>query len=230
MALQLSGDVNSANNLANLNKYLASRSYVEGYCPSQSDVAIFEQLIPAKVKVPQYVHVHRWWKHICSFHEDERLAFPGVKKPLSDIGAADVCSKPAKPTSSKADDDDDIDLFGSDEDDEEAERLKAERVKAYNEKKSKKPALVAKSNVILDVKPWDDETDMKALEENVRKIEMDGLLWGASKLVPVAFGVKKLQIVCVVEDAKVSIDQLTEEIEAIEDYVQSVDIAAFQKL
>lgn len=23
------------------------------------------------------------------------------------------------------------------------------------------PALVAKSNVILDIKPWDDETDMK---------------------------------------------------------------------
>jgi translation elongation factor EF-1beta len=32
---------------------------------------------------------------------------------------------------------------------------------------------------------------------------MDGLLWGTSKLVPVAFGVKKLQITCVIEDDKV---------------------------
>lgn len=44
------------------------------------------------------------------------------------------------------------------------------------------PALIAKSNIILDVKPWDDETDMKEMEAAVRKIEMDGLLWGAGKM------------------------------------------------
>ena len=41
------------------------------------------------------------------------------------------------------------------------------------------PALIAKSNIILDVKPWDDETDMKEMERLVRTVEMDGLLWGA---------------------------------------------------
>jgi len=43
------------------------------------------------------------------------------------------------------------------------------------------PALIAKSNIILDVKPWDDETDMKIMEEAVRAISTDGLLWGACK-------------------------------------------------
>ena len=43
------------------------------------------------------------------------------------------------------------------------------------------PTLIAKSNIILDVKPWDDETDMAELEAQVRKITMDGLLWGACK-------------------------------------------------
>lgn len=43
------------------------------------------------------------------------------------------------------------------------------------------PALIAKSNIILDVKPWDDETDMKKMEEEVRKITTDGLIWGACK-------------------------------------------------
>jgi len=43
------------------------------------------------------------------------------------------------------------------------------------------PVTIAKSNIILDVKPWDDETDMATLEECVRSIEMDGLLWGACK-------------------------------------------------
>jgi len=39
--------------------------------------------------------------------------------------------------------------------------------------------LGGKSSVLLDVKPWDDETDMKKLEEAVRSVEMPGLLWGA---------------------------------------------------
>uniref|UniRef100_A0A9J8AEA9 Eukaryotic translation elongation factor 1 delta a (guanine nucleotide exchange protein) n=1 Tax=Cyprinus carpio carpio TaxID=630221 RepID=A0A9J8AEA9_CYPCA len=118
-------------------------------------------------------------------------------------------------------DDDDIDLFGSDEEDEEAERIKAERVKEYAQRKAKKPALIAKSSILLDVKPWDDETDMSKLEECVRSIQMDGLLWGASKLVPVGYGIKKLQISCVVEDDKVGTDILEEEITTFEDYVSA---------
>jgi Translation elongation factor EF-1beta len=68
------------------------------------------------------------------------------------------------------------------------------------------------------------------MEAAVRGIEKDGLVWGASKLVPVGFGVKKLQINLVVEDEKVSLDELQEEIQGFEDYVQSTDIAAMQKL
>ena len=86
---------------------------------------------------------------------------------------------------------------------------------------------------------------MGALEAEVRKIETDGLLWGAAKLVPVGYGIKKLQICCVVEDDKVGTDFLEEEICALEDYVsislsnqntdfifqvQSVDVAAFNKI
>lgn len=43
------------------------------------------------------------------------------------------------------------------------------------------PQLIAKSNIILDVKPWDDETDMKNLEKAVRAVTTDGLVWGACK-------------------------------------------------
>lgn len=140
---------------------------------------------------------------------------------------APAASKPAP----KADEDDDVDLFGSeDEDDAEAEKLKADRIKAYSDKKSKKPALIAKSSILLDVKPWDDETDMAAMEKQVRTIEMDGMIWGASKLVPLAYGIKKLQILCVIEDEKVSVDELQEKIQEFEDFVQSVDIAAFNKI
>nr|XP_053653117.1 elongation factor 1-delta-like isoform X2 [Cherax quadricarinatus] len=140
-------------------------------------------------------------------------------------------SKKPEPMETEEDDDDDVDLFGSDdEDDAEAERIKEERLKAYAEKKAKKPGPIAKSSVLLDCKPWDDETDMSAMEAEIRKIEMDGLVWGASKLMPLAYGIMKLSILCTVEDEKVSIDDLSEKIQEIEDYVQSVDIAAFNKI
>merc|ERR1712029_325086 len=106
-------------------------------------------------------------------------------------------------------DEDDVDLFGSDdEDDAAAEELKAKRIADYNARKAakeeKKGKVIAKSNIIFDVKPWDDETDLKALEDSVRSITMDGLLWGTGKLVAVGYGIKKLQITCVIEDDKVS--------------------------
>jgi elongation factor 1-beta len=39
---------------------------------------------------------------------------------------------------------------------------------------------------------------MKALEESVRSVEMEGLVWGASKLVAIGYGIRKLQITLVV--------------------------------
>lgn len=51
-----------------------------------------------------------------------------------------------------------------------------------------------------------------------------------AKFVPLAYGIKKLQIGCVIEDDKVSVDWLTEEIQNFEDLVQSIDIAAFNKI
>jgi len=129
-------------------------------------------------------------------------------------------------------DEDDIDLFGSDDEEESAEskRIKEERVAMYADKKSKKEQIIAKSAIVLDVKPWDDETDLVEMERLVRSIELDGLLWGASRLVPLAYTIKKLQINCVVEDDKVGTDILEERITAFEDYVQSVDIASFTKI
>jgi elongation factor 1-beta len=45
---------------------------------------------------------------------------------------------------------------------------------------------------------------MEELTAAVKAIEMDGLIWGGSQLVPIGYGIKKLQINCVVEDDKVS--------------------------
>ncbi|XP_063183732.1 elongation factor 1-delta isoform X3 [Chroicocephalus ridibundus] len=149
-----------------------------------------------------------------------------------ELPSASPAKKVEPAAAEEDDDDDDIDLFGSDdeEEDQEAAKVREERLRQYAEKKAKKPGLIAKSSILLDVKPWDDETDMAKMEECVRSVHMDGLVWGASKLVPVGYGIKKLQIQCVVEDDKVGTDILEEEITKFEDYVQSVDIAAFNKI
>merc|ERR1712198_384713 len=138
----------------------------------------------------------------------------------------------AAPAAADDDDDDEVDLFGEsdEEESEEKKRITEERLKAYHEKKAKKPALIAKTSVLLDIKPWDDETDMDKMLECAKSIEKEGLVWGAHKLVPVGYGIKKLQAMCVVEDEKVSIDELQEQIAEFEDYVQSCDVASMSKI
>ena len=222
------GDLKTPAGLKVLNNFLADKSYIEGYIPSQADIAVFDAL--SGVPSADLCHALRWYNHIKSFQK-EKGSLPGVKKPLGQYGPAGVEDTTAAAPAAADEDDDDIDLFGSDEEeDEEAAKIKEERLAAYNAKKAKKPALIAKSSILLDVKPWDDETDMAKLEECVRSIQLDGLVWGQSKLLPVGYGIKKLQIACVVEDDKVGTDQLEELITAFEDYVQSMDVAAFNKI
>jgi len=168
---------------------------------------------------------------------DEKLSLVLAKLEQVSVSSGDkkapapAASKPA-PAAAKAPAkaDDDMDLFGSDEEDEESKNAREAIAKAHLEKKGKKPAVIAKSMIILDVKPWDDETDVKEMEKSVRSIEMDGLLWGTSKFVEIAYGIKKLQITCVVEDDKVSVDTLEEAITGFEELVQSIDIVAFNKI
>lgn len=182
-------------------------------------------------------HTARWYKHIASYAGETsslksgNVPFAGVAAVAAGAGAAAAAAE---------EDDEDIDLFGSDDEvDEEAERIKQERVAKYTAEKEAKKAEklaagkkleVAKSVVTLQVKPWDDETDMAELEKFVRSIEVDGLVWGASKLVPVGYGIKMLQITVVIED-RVSLDDLQTQIQDEgEDWVQSTDVAAMQKL
>merc|ERR1712189_159011 len=165
------GDLKSAAGVKALNEYLIEHSYIEGYVPSQADTAVFEALSGApKADTP---HALRWYNHIKSFGAGMKQFAKASKD------ASAYTSGGAAAPAAGGDDDDDVDLFGSDdeEEDEEKKRITEERLKAYAEKKSKKPALIAKTSVLFDVKPWDDETDMDKMLESCKTIEMDGLLW-----------------------------------------------------
>ncbi|GME76854.1 unnamed protein product [Ambrosiozyma monospora] len=204
-------DFSKVETLENLNKFLADKSYISGTSATQADVTVY------KAFQKSYPDFARWFNHIASFTE-EFSALPAGKAPAA---------------AEEEEDDDDVDLFGSDDDevDEEAEKLKQQRLAEYAAKKAAKgPKPAAKSIVTLDVKPWDDETDLDAMLAHTKGIQMDGLVWGSHQFIPVGYGIKKLQINCVVEDDKVSMDDLQGAIEEGEDWVQSTDIAAMSKL
>merc|ERR1712154_67565 len=122
-----------------------------------------------------FVNALRWWNHVNSYKSEFRS-----------FGTASAAAKQA--SDDEDEDDDDMDFFDdSDDEDEEAkaaaEALKAKRVAEYNarkaEKAAKKGVVAAKSMITLDVKPFDDETDLDALAAKIKsEIAMDGLVWG----------------------------------------------------
>ncbi|KAL1774723.1 elongation factor 1-beta [Sigmodon hispidus] len=119
------GDLKIPAGLQVLNNYLADKSYIEGYVPSQADVAVFEAVSgppPADL-----CHALHWYNHIKSY-EKEKASLPGVKKSLGKYGPAGVEDTTGS-GASEAKDDDGIDLFGSDEEEsEESKRLREERL------------------------------------------------------------------------------------------------------
>jgi len=219
------GDLSSAKGLGELNKHLADRSYVDGYTPSAADVTTFDAITSAPdSKNP---HVARWYKHIRSFSDSERKSWGGAST-----------GGEAAPAAASKKEEDDFDLFG--EEDEAAEKAREDALEQRaQEQLAKKEAdriasgkakVIMKSAVVIDVKPWEAETDLAKMEELVRTVTMEGLDWKAAKLVAIGYGVKKLQISCHIVDDLVSVDDIQEQIQAFEDYVQSTDIVTFTKL
>eukprot|EP00871_Galdieria_phlegrea_P003890 jgi/Galph1/4501/GphlegSOOS_G3144.1 len=229
----------SVEGISQLNELLENKSYIYGAEPTQADVLIFQAVrsFPGADKFP---HVARWHKHIASFSAYEQKQFQTCPEKVS-IEEEKETKVSDKMDTDKNDEFDADDLFASDNDDEEEayreqqkraeEALKAKEARDAAKQASGKEKTVAKSSIVFEVKPWDDQTDLKKMEEAVRNIQMDGLTWGASKIQPIGYGINKLVIMCTIIDEKVpSTEIVEEEITALEDYVQSVDIAAFNKL
>ncbi|CAN6284410.1 unnamed protein product [Urochloa humidicola] len=228
MAIVLS-NVNSEAGLQKLDDYLLTRSYITGYQASKDDMAVFAALSSAPSS--SYVNVTRWYDHISALLRSSGVTAEGEGVKVESSACSVASSTPAvadqKPLAT--DEDDDVDLFGEETEEERAAaESRAAAVKASGKNKES-----GKSSVLLDVKPWDDETDMQKLEEAVRSVKMEGLLWGASKLVPVGYDIKKMQIMMTIVDDLVSVDSLIEDhlyTKPANEYIQSCDIVAFNKI
>eukprot|EP00897_Mesotaenium_endlicherianum_P003064 jgi/Mesen1/2786/ME000170S01901 len=229
-------DLSSAEGVKQLDEYLTSRSYISGYQASRDDLAVYSALKGAPSA--ENKHAARWYNHITVLLGHH---FPGegvgvtIGSGATSSSSAPAAAAPSTPAAAPAkpaaddDDDDDMDLFGEQTE----EEKKAQEDRAAATKKSDKPKVVGKSSILLDVKPWDDETDLAKMEEVVRSVQMEGLTWGASKLVPVGYGIKKMTIMMTIVDDLVSLDELIEDrLQAGEgaDFIQSCDIVAFNKI
>jgi len=105
-----------------------------------------------------------------------------------------------------------MDLFGDDDDEDDEASFEAlcKAKQAAIDKANAKAKPTAKSIILWEVKPLESETNLDDLAKRIMsEIVVDGLVWKLeTKKEPVAFGVFKLIIGAVLEDAKVSTDDI----------------------
>ncbi|KAL5580050.1 hypothetical protein UlMin_012492 [Ulmus minor] len=217
-------DLHTEAGLKALDAFLSGKTYITGDVLTKDDIKVYAAVLEKPSDA--FSHACKWYERVSS---SLASSFPGKAAGvrIAGKGAAAPAEEPKKEV--PAGDDDDLDLFG----DETEEDKKAAEEREAAKKSSAKKKESGKSSVLLDVKPWDDETDMKKLEEAVRSVELPGLFWGASKFVAVGYGIKKLQIMLTIVDDLVSVDDLIEErltVEPCNEWIQSCDIVAFNKI
>lgn len=234
--------------IADLESHLATRSYIEGYALSKADTDALSAL--AGIPCRGTPNAFRWAVHVIALTGLENVTFSGATTAAAPAPAA----KKAATKKAAAEDDFD-DMFGDDEEaDEEpneygetaadaaatkarqermaqALKLKQERDEKAGKTKKNKEKAVEKSLVVLEVKPWEADCDLHMVFNEITKFQLDGLVWGqAHELVPVAYGIKKLVMQCVIVDSLVLMDDVTDNIEGMEEWVQSVQVTAMTKV
>ncbi|KAL9234838.1 hypothetical protein vseg_009661 [Gypsophila vaccaria] len=221
-------DLHTESGLQSLEDHLSTKPYISGDALTKDDIKVYGAVVEKPGDA--YPNASKWYQTVS---QQLAASFPGQSAGVRfSSQPTPASSAPAAETKKEAaadEDDDDLDLFG----DETEEDKKAAEAREAAKKASSKKKESGKSSILLDVKPWDDETDMKKLEETVRSIHMEGLTWGASKLVAVGYGIKKLQIMMTIVDDLVSVDNLIEDyltVEPANEYIQSCDIVAFNKI
>ena len=214
----------SAANIDELEKHLAENPYLsDSGLPNHVDAQVYLDFkgkpsnyhleTPDVNKTP---NTHFWYMFMLTFSNEL------LKKWVEKAAPKEKGGK-KKQEKKEAPKDEGDDLF-----DDEPTTAPTQPVKKPEVKKKK--VTIAKSIVVFDVKVYDTETDLDELSKKIRKIEMDGLVWNNQpKKIEVAFGIFKLQMGCVIEDAKILTDDIFDPIEEWEE-VQSVDMVSMQKL
>jgi elongation factor 1-beta len=228
--------ITDESHLNTLETHLKDNQFIGGNFPNADDALVLEQFLNAKTEPKQETHLNLWsWFSTAILYanpirESWKAAVAKTEQPKGGKPKKDEPKKEEPKKEQKADDD--MDLFGDDGEDDKKALEELQKKKEQEKGKKKKDEPIAKSLILLEVKVWEPEQDLDALAHKIiNEVTRDGLFWKTEyQLKDVAFGVKKILIGCVVEDEKVSIDDVIDEIQGWEDEVQSIDIAAFNKI
>ena len=164
-----------------------------------------------------------------------RSAFPVVDAEFKLELACEAPKAEEKEEEKNEEEEEEEDLFGDDDDDEDDEaaaameaKIRAEAEKKKAEKEANKK--VEKSLMVINVKPYDEETDLKALFKKIQETEVKGCKWSETcNILPLAYGISYIQLSCVIEDDVCCEDDVIEAITQFEDEVQSTEVASFNK-
>merc|ERR1712166_686082 len=218
---------------------------IGGAQPSLADREAFESLSGKAPMCASHPHAFAWYCLTARFSDVVRQSWTAAAAPAAkkegkkDAGNKKGGDKPAKKEEKKAVVEEADAIEAANE-----LKYKAAAAKAEAAKKASGKVVIAKSILVWDVKPFGSETDLSVLAKKILEIKMDGLSWKTEwKKEPVAYGVFKIQIGAIIEDAKVSADDVSDVIEAICDeasvdpedneegyMVQSTEIVVFNKL
>lgn len=220
--LNITFDLSSEAGLTDLNAFLASRSYLVGFAPSQADLAAVAAIGSAPDK-NAYPNVFRYYTHITSFKAGQTAkwgagiagvssgAAPAAAAPAAAAGAG-AAKKAAKADDS--DSDDDGDLFGDSDDDGAVEAAAPAPAPAAKKAKKKK---IEKTQLTLYANPVDSEVTMEEMEAAIRGIEIEGLRWGdAFGIEDIAFGLQRIHAQCVIVNDLVGLDDVNDAVLALD--------------
>ncbi len=214
-----------------VDKFLESNSFLSGgNAPGAQDRELLAEIesakfTPASDKTP---NLFGWWWTLSPFRENARALWGAAAPAEAKKGGK---KEEAAPKAEGKKDEEELDLFGDDPEAEEEAKKQAEKRKeeAASKKKAKAP-IIAKSEVIFDVKGYEVTDDFEALAKKIRsEIKQEGLTWkDTHRIVPIGFGMSKLEMGMIIVDELVSTDEIFEKIEEWEE-VQSIDIVKFNK-
>lgn len=231
-------DLKTEAGLKQLDAYFLGRTFVFGIGPSTCDKELAD-LVGSCPDAATYPHAARWYKYTASIGKVEKAA-AGLS-----VGLAAAAAGPNADAEEEEEEDDDDDLFGDEDEEEEEEII---------ETKKEFPKLRCRTQMVFDIKPADDQVDLEALGEKVKKTTFEGfklvedkikanegdprcthehcMIWGeAHEVQPVAYTIMKLVVSCVVIDDIVDGDDISEMLmeKFGEDVIQSVDCTAANK-
>lgn len=221
-------------------KKLESQLFLSGQAPGPDDAAVLADFKGAKIVPDQEKYPNVWaWYGLMVLFEDkvveqwkkEEKGGKGGKKGGKPEKKKDE-KKQEKKEEKKEEADDDFDPFAETTEDDKKE-LEEMKKKAKKEDKKKKEKKGEASLILIEIKGYDPEQDFDALAKKLQEeVKADGLEWKKEyQLKEIAFGMKKIIMGCIVEDAICSIDDIIEKITSeYEDEVQSIDILSFNKL